>query len=87
DPDHEAFFTGEGVRLLESRHGNSPEWDSFYQSLPDTMAYHEEDFDDADEDEDEEDNDAPRRSDEEVRASIPAELLAQLAVKEQEARD
>ncbi|UIP28766.1 hypothetical protein [Photobacterium sp. TLY01] len=87
DPDHEAFFTGEGVRLLESRHGNSPEWDSFYQSLPDTMAYHEEDFDDADEDEEDNDNDAPRRSDEEVRASIPAELLAQLAVKEQEARD
>ncbi len=91
DPDHEAFFAGEGVDILASRHGNSPEWESFYQSLPDTMAYHEDDddyfdHDDIDGADADEDSEVCHRSDEAILASIPAELLAQLAEKKQVAK-
>lgn len=79
DPDHEAFFASEGVFLLEERHGDSEQWDEFYQSLPAPIGP-EEDWD-----EDDDFFSGHQRSDEEIRAAIPAELLSQLADMKQRA--
>ncbi|KDM93110.1 hypothetical protein [Photobacterium galatheae] len=54
DPDHEAFFADEGLNILASRHHHSPEWESFYRSLPYPLADHEEDFHDFEEDDENE---------------------------------
>ncbi|EKE68039.1 hypothetical protein [Gallaecimonas xiamenensis] len=34
DPDHECFFTNEGLGLLAERHGHEPGWPAFYASVP-----------------------------------------------------